>query len=403
MNDQTVQAQDVDIIIVGAGIVGLTFAAAIASLPVKILIIDGKAPQFDWDPSHYDLRVSAITRASQVAFERIGVWGAIHNARVAPYHQMDVWDALGDGHIHFDCAELGQTDLGHIIENRVIHKALYDTIIQQDNIEFLAPVRLSQAMPMTGGYEVTTDAGEHYRCRLIIGADGGNSWLREQAGIEVRQWEYGHHGLVATVTTETPHQQVARQRFLATGPLAFLPLADPNTCSIVWSTTPEEAQRLLALSDTAFKMELANAFELRLGMIDDVSQRASFPLKMRHARQYIRPCLALIGDAAHTIHPLAGQGLNLGIKDAMALANVITQAHTKGRPMHSFATLRKYERARRGDNMAMITVMEGFKQCFTRNNEALVSLRSYGLNMTDSCAPLKKLIMSQALGLGASY
>ncbi len=381
-----------DITIIGSGIVGATLACLLSKHPLKIALIDKRTPTA-WSDQFYDTRVSAITHASQQLFADIGVWSTIIAKRVSPFRTMQVWDAAGSGAIQFNCTELGKQYLGHIIENGVIHSALIDAIKQRDNIELITPIELTAINKNDDVVTLTTADNKTLTSQLIVGADGAHSWLRQQAGIELRHYDYQHTALVTTVTTEQPHQATAWQRFMAQGPLALLPLADPTHCSIVWSTLPEHAQHLLALKEEQFNRELSMAFEHRLGNITKVDKLHSFPLHMRHAKHYVQPRLALAGDAAHTIHPLAGQGVNLGLLDAAKLAEVINTAITKNRDYTNLHTLRKYERARKGHNHAAIAVMEGFKRLFANQSLPVILARNWGLTFTDHTRLLKRLIM----------
>jgi len=315
--------------------------------------------------------------------------------RVSPFREVRVWDGSGGGSIHFDSANLAEADMGHIIENRVMQKALMDRLAHFENIDFISPVSLKKM----NDNKIELDNGEIISAQLIVGADGARSWVREQAGIAVKERPYGHHALVAKVQTEIPHQKTAWQRFLPKGTLAFLPLEDENYCSIVWAESPERVEELKNSDEDLFKKELAEQFESRLGRIKSIGQRATFPLQMRHAKNYVLPGIALIGDAAHTIHPLAGQGLNLGIADAQVLADVIKEALKKKRDFAGLPILRKYERGRKSDNLTMIAAMDGFKYLFGSQSEPAKWIRKTGLNLTNAFNPVKNIIMERILGL----
>lgn len=396
------EKQHYDIVIVGGGMVGSALACALASTQnrnkLKIAIVEGREPEANWPVDSFDTRVSAITRGSQNLFEKLGVWDAMRTDRVSAYNEMFVWDATGDGNIHFDCAEIGEPNLGHIIENRVIARALLQKILQLDNVNVFCPAKPVQLTLTENITQVELDNNRTLDCNLIVGADGGNSWVRQQAGIEIETRDYNQHAVVTAVKTSLPHQETAWQRFLPTGPLAFLPMTD-NFSSIVWSTTPEQARELLDLDGEKFKSTLAKAFDFKLGEIIELGPRAAFPLKGQHAKHYVKPHLALVGDAAHTIHPLAGQGVNLGFADVSKLAEVILEDHKNGKAIGSFKTLRRYERARRGDNLLMLESMGAFKMLFSNENAGLSKLRNLGLNITNKVAPAKHLFMRHAMGL----
>ena len=402
------QPQRYDLVIVGGGMVGCALACALGCLQgkraLKIAIIEGRKPEFNWTDESFDIRVSAITRSSQHLFEDLGVWETMRAHRVSPYSEMFVWDATGDGSIHFDCAEIGEPNLGHIIENRVINRALFQQAEQFDNIDILCPAtpeRLSlNEHDSQLGAQLVLDNGIILETELIVGADGGNSWVRQQAGIEVDTRIYNQHAVVTTVKTSLPHQETAWQRFLPNGPLAFLPLTNGYS-SIVWSTTPEQAQELLDLDEAAFKTALAESFDHKLGDIIELGPRAAFPLKGQHAKHYVKPHLALVGDAAHTIHPLAGQGVNLGFADTIKLAKVILENRKNGKAVGALKALRRYERNRRGDNLLMLESMGAFKTLFSNNSPGLSQLRNLGLNIANNFAPAKQLFMRQAMGLAS--
>jgi 2-octaprenylphenol hydroxylase len=319
--------------------------------------------------------------------------------RVSPFRDMRVWDATGFGSIHFDSADLGEPLLGWIIENRVIQYALLERVQQFPAVELHCPAALETAHPLDeGGWWMRVNDGCEFTTRLLVGADGAQSRVRQLAGIETGGWGYDQHAVVANVRTAKPHQETAWQRFLPSGPLAFLPLHD-GRCSIVWSDTPERAAGLLMLNDNDFGEALAAAFEARLGAIVQVGPRAAFPLRVQHAHAYVKPGIALIGDAAHVIHPLAGQGVNLGLLDAATLAEVLLDAVAADRDIGSLKVLRRYERWRKGDNLLMLGIMDGFKRLFGSTLPPVRLLRNLGLNLTDAAGPLKNLIARRAMGL----
>jgi len=387
-----------DIVINGAGMVGLLLANALAEHGLSIAIVEPAQQVPTWNQQQFDMRVSAITRASQHILTTLGIWQDIEAMRVSPFREMHAWDSTGDGVIHFDSADIGQAYLGHIIENSVIQTALYNHLKTFDNIHWFQPAVPAELAISQHNAVLLLDDQTQINARLIVGADGGRSWVREQAGITIQSTDYKQHAVVATVKTQLFHQETAWQRFLPTGPLAFLPLSDGYS-SIVWSTTPDHAESLLAMDDDTFKQALAEGFGNKLGEIVETSERAKFPLRSQHAKQYVKDRLVLIGDAAHTIHPLAGQGVNLGFADAATLAEVILDTHKAGKDFASYKSLRRYERWRKGDNLAMLSAMTGFKTLFSNNNTVLKSLRNTGLNLTNNIAPIKNTIIRHAMGL----
>jgi len=397
----TPRSKDFDVIIAGAGMVGATLACALAKggekSGLRIALLDARCPELEWPDEGYDIRVSAITRASQNLLEDLNVWPYIEAQRLSPYREMQVWDASGKGHVHFDSAELGEPDLGHIIENRVIVKALHQRLSELNNVTLLCPVEMKKLEVGEDAVSVLLADGAQIQSTLIVAADGGRSWIRKQAGIGIHGWEYDQSALVTWVKTEKHHQETAWQRFQPDGPLAFLPLTEGYS-SIVWSTSHEHAKALMELDESAFADELAASFEQRLGGIEKVGPRAVFPLRYFETLHYVQPRLALVGDAAHMMHPLAGQGVNLGMADAAALAEVLREAQSKQRDLGAYPVLRRYERWRRADNRAMLFSMDSFKLLFSSQSQAIRWLRNTGLNITDRLAPLKHAFMQRALG-----
>ncbi len=388
-----------DIIIVGSGIVGSVAALALAkNTHLKIALLESQNISCAWQPDKVDHRVSAISLASKRILENSSVWSDILRKRAASYTHMHVWDEKGSGKINFDSREVHEPVLGYIIEDSVMRTSLLQKIAQTKTIDFIYPVKLFSLKKKSEGVELETQDEKKFSATLLIAADGANSWVREQAGIELKSKDYEQTAIVATVQTTLPHQHTAWQRFLTTGPLAFLPLSDEKTCSIVWSATHAVADELLSLSDEIFSKKLTAAFEKKLGEIVQVSKRYHFPLRMRHAKQYVEENIALIGDAAHTLHPLAGQGVNLGLLDAAALTEVIQTALNKNRDFSSLQTLRGYERWRKSDNVAMFATVDLLKKLFIHQNGVIMNLRNWGLQLTDRCGLIKNALTNYALG-----
>ena len=393
------QDQAFDLLVVGGGMVGAAFACACMGSGLSIAVLESREPRRSWPDGEIDLRVSALSRASQRILEHLGVWDRIRELGASPYREMRVWDGVGRGSIHFDSAEVGEPDLGHIVENRVTHLALWERLEGARDVKLLCPAR---AVDLT----ITHDAvlleladGWRLSSRLLVGADGRDSWVRGRAGIGTRGWLYDQEAIVANVEVAQWHQETAWQRFLPTGPLAFLPLLD-GRCSIVWSATEPLAQELMDMDDPAFRRSLEDAFQGRLGRIGEIGPRGRFPLRLQHAKRYVEPRLALIGDAAHAVHPLAGQGVNLGFLDAAQLAASLDEAVSRRRDVGGLWALRRYERARRGENMLMLGAMDGFKRIFSNDILPLVVLRGAALSSVDRLTPVKRLFMRRALGLG---
>jgi 2-octaprenylphenol hydroxylase len=384
--------QTFDIVIVGGGMVGATLAVALASEPaLKIALVEAQLPEAPTAGSPYDLRVSALTRSSETLLTRLGLWSQLPGERVSAFTDMRVWENEGS-ELHFNSADLGEPWLGHLLENRVLQTTSLAQCQRMPNIKVISPAQPSHYEP----HQITLDNGDVLQARLIVAADGAQSPLREWAGIKLKGWSYDQKGLVATVTTEHSHQHTAWQRFLSEGPLALLPLRELNQCSIVWSLNSSSADRLLALSEAEFIAELNEACQLKPARITTISERAAFPLQLRHADSYIKPGLALVGDAAHIIHPLAGQGVNIGLLDAATLTEVVLNAHQHGRDIGSLHTLQKYQRQRHADNLLMQFSMDMFKRVFSSRLAPVRWLRQFGLRGVNHSTWLKNLFMHQA-------
>ncbi|OGI42873.1 MAG: hypothetical protein A2150_02885 [Candidatus Muproteobacteria bacterium RBG_16_64_11] len=386
-----------DILIVGGGMVGSLLACALGGAEFKVAVLEHKPPAAP-PADGFDQRVSAITLASVAIFQAVGAWAAMQ-PRAAPVREMRIVDATGSGSIRFDAAEIGEPCLAYIVENRIIQTALAERLHRFTNIHWVCPAEIADFDIRPDGSTVTLTDGRALGARLIVGADGADSATRRAAGIDTQRLRLDQKGIVATVRTERPHAETARQRFLPSGPLAFLPLAEPHTCSIVWSADNALADELLALDDDAFLARLQETFGGDLGKIEALGPRAAFPLALSHARHYTAEGLALIGDAAHTVHPLAGQGVNLGFLDAAALAEVLLDARAKQRDIGAHAVLRRYERWRKADNLSMVAVTGGFKYLFGNDLPVVRDLRNLGLDLTDAATPIKNRIIRRAAGL----
>jgi 2-octaprenylphenol hydroxylase len=387
-----------DIVIVGGGMVGAALVCALGNSPLKVAVLD-RAPAAPLSEKDYDPRVSAVTLASRALFENLGAWEGMERRRVSPVREMRVWSDDDGGSIHFNAAEIGEPALAYIVENSVIQTALIERLHRFTNVHYLCPVEIGDITLADNGAAIVLRDGRLLQTRLLVGADGADSAVRRAASIETHSLKLNQQGIVATVATERPHERIARQRFLSTGPLAFLPLDEPHSCSIVWSADSARAEQLLALDDVAFINELQIVFGDSLGAVQTVSPRAAFPLTLSHAKAYTAPHLALIGDAAHTVHPLAGQGVNLGFLDAATLAEVLLDAAANHKDIGGHAVLRRYERWRKGDNLAMISVTGGFKYLFGNDWPVVSQLRNWGLDLTNAATPVKNFIMRRASGL----
>lgn len=390
--------QSFDIAIVGGGMVGLALARALKNTDLRIAIIEGAAPSRDLsgDP---DIRVSALSRASETILKNLGAWQAIEKQRCAPYYAMEVWEQDSFARIEFSASQMSQPNLGHIVENRVILLALLEQVEKQDNVTLFMPQRCQSMAVGESEVWMTLDNGQSFTTKLVVGADGANSWVRQQQDIPMTHWDYGHSALVANITVDDVHECVARQVFTPQGPLAFLPLDDRSLCSIVWSTDPQRAEKLAKMSESEFNKAITAEFDSRLGLCHVTSERRVFPLKMRYARDFVVERVALVGDAAHTIHPLAGQGVNLGLLDAASLAQELMKLWRSGQDIGRKRHLREYERWRKAEAAKMIAAMQGFRDLFEGDNPAKKLFRGIGMSLVGQLPGAKQEIMSRALGM----
>lgn len=398
-----------DILVVGGGMTGTALALGLSRQGWNVGLIEGgerssllQAPVAANSVADFEPRVSAISMASQQLLESLGAWKGVTAGRHCPYQGMTVWDGDGIGRIHFDAAEMQTRSLGTIVENRSLVRALFE-VVETSNVEVFDGVQVTGCALKGDLRTIELADGRTLSARLVVAADGGNSRLRQWAGIPTREWDYDQHAIVCTVRTARRHQYTAWQRFTQTGPLAFLPLltetGDEHFCSIVWSQDTAEARRLMALDEAAFTTELEQGIEGELGRIETISRRFSFPLRQRHAKDYIASGFALLGDAAHTIHPLAGQGANLGYGDVRVLLDELSRARRAGLSPSAPLVLKRYQRRRKGENLTMMAAMEGFKQLFARDELPVRLLRNTGMRWLDELAPVKNRIAAEAMGL----
>jgi 2-octaprenylphenol hydroxylase len=389
--------QHVDIGIVGGGIVGLTLAAALKDSSLSVGVID-KHPLSTALGDKATSRVSAINQANITALQNLNVWPHVQPNRANPYVAMHVWDKDSFGDIHFHCQEMGSDTLGVIVENQALVNALAHTVEKQDNVQVFE-TSIERVLSGPNQNMVMFDNSDVLSCRLLIGADGANSFVRQQAGFPITFKDYEHTAIVANIKTEMSHESVARQAFTPTGPLALLPMSEPDVCSIVWSQSPDKANELMAMDDTAFCHALAAASNSILGPVELETKRSAFPLTMRYAREWAKDGIALVGDAAHTIHPLAGQGANLGMQDALELAELLQTLSSEGSDIGLHKNLRPYERSRKTEAMKMIAAMDGFKLLFDGNDPIKKLIRGIGLAATDKVSVIKQSFVSHAMGL----
>lgn len=394
----TTKAKHYSVIIIGGGMVGLLLAAALADANIKVAVIEAKKPNLRWTKTDFDARVSAVNAVSQRMLKKLNVWSMLRAECYAPLTALKVWDAIGGATITFDSAEIGAAALGAIVENRDVVRVLWQHLQENKYVDFYCPQQTKEISKEQDFIEITLDDKKKIRADLVVGADGAHSWVREQMAGGMQQRSYDQSAVVAVVETEQTHQHTGWQAFLCDGVLALLPLANPHYCAIVWSSATARAHNVAAMTDADFNCEINNEFGVRLGNIALLNKPKAIPLVMRHAKKYVAPRLALIGDAAHTIHPLAGQGVNLGFMDAACLAHCIIDAHQQQRDIGNLRPLRRYERWRKGANTTMIVTVRGFKELFGSSSTVIIQARNLGLNMTDRSSLIKNYVMRIAMG-----
>jgi 2-polyprenylphenol 6-hydroxylase len=394
-----------DVVVVGGGPVGACIAALLAggalrqAAPLAVAILEPHRPAYPEPHGAIDLRVAAFSRASERILEAAGVWRQIAAARISPYECMRIWHesvAPNDrAALRFEAAEAGEPNLGYIIETRLVQAALLDAAVAA-GARIYASGFLSLHTSSERVHIATSDAA--LSARLVVGADGARSPLRAAAGLDASVSDYGQIAIVATVATERPHEHTAWQRFLRTGTLAFLPLSD-GTSSIVWSADEKLAQQLLAASAEEFARELARAADGVLGATRLVSERVSFTLQRLAAPRYVTERCALVGDAAHVVHPLAGQGVNLGLLDAATLAELVLAAVDEGEDPGALRVLRRYERWRKSETEFMRVAIDAFDRLLAHGTGPIAQIAQRGLGWVNQSAELKRFFMSRALGL----
>lgn len=397
---------DYDVVIVGAGPIGAAMALALRDSSLRIALLDSQPLLENLQPlagAEFDPRVSAITPGSQALFEALGVWSAMQQSRVSPYTHMHVREADGTANINFCAADIHATALGHIVENRVIVAAMHEQLRQQPRLDCLMPASVVALDNSPDAAVLTLQGGLQLSARLVIAADGAQSPVRHLAGFNTREWDYEHEAIVCSVRTEKHHQQCARQIFMDQGVLAFLPLAvigdeAGHWCSIVWSVMPTTAQPLMTMDDKDFCKALSLASEHWLGEVTQSSKRFSFSLRQRHALEYVNNRVVLIGDAAHSIHPLAGQGANLGLADVQALSGELALIGSTGRDPADPILLARYQRSRKPHNMSMMLLMEGFKRLYAGQPLPIRWLRNTGMRAVEHSPLIKNQLIRAAMG-----
>ena len=398
-----------DIVVVGAGVVGAAAALALARDGWQVALIEAREPP-RWrnepiDAAGTDLRVYAFAPDNADLLDDLGVWRGVREARVQPYRAMRVWDAAGGGEMAFDADAFGQRELGWIVEHALLVDRLW-AALPAAGVQVHCPEAVVGLEQDDTGASLQLQGGQTLRAKLVLAADGAESKLRALAGIETARHDYGQRGLVAFIESQRPHQSTCWQRFLPTGPLAFLPFATADgaawkpghVSSIVWTLPEVEAQRLLEADDTAFLRELEMAFEGRLGALTATSKRAAFPLRRQLAQRHVAGRVALIGDAAHAVHPLAGQGVNLGLRDVATLRAVLREAQRRGVDPASPHRLDRWARRQRSDNAVAAYAFDGLNRLFSNDSLAATLVRGPLLGLAGRLPPLAHAFWRHAAG-----
>lgn len=388
------------IIVVGAGATGAALALALVQDGWRVDLVEAAAPQPLPPGGDYDLRVVALAPDARALLQKLGVWAQLEQ-RAGPYRWMRVWEAVAPGEFTVDAAERGEAALGWIVENRRIQMALWQALqaraAQDSRLRIHCPARIASLEQGEDAVTVALDDGGTLRGRVLVAADGARSALRERLGIATRGRDYRQRGVVAHVATTRPHGHTAWQRFLPGGPLAFLPLAD-GRCSVVWSLPEADAGRVLELDDAAFRAELGAAFDFRLGPLTATTARAAFPLRLGLAERHVAGRAVLLGDAAHGVHPLAGQGMNLGFRDVSALAAVLADARERGSDPGAPHVLRRHERARRGETAIAARSFDLIERLWRPAFPPLAAARGAALALAGRVGPVRRALIDAAAG-----
>lgn len=389
------QDTDFDVVISGGGMVGAALACGLAQQQFRVAVIERAEPAaFDASQSP-DIRISAIGASSVALLKQLEVWPRVMAMRCAPYRKLETWE-WENAHVSFDAASLGLPELGYMVENSVLQRALWEKM-QADGVTLLCPASLQALQSQQDGWRITLDTGTTLTARLVVGADGASSRVRQLAGIGVRGWHYAQSCMLISVEREQDAGDTTWQQFTPAGPRAFLPLFDRHA-SLVWYDAPARIRQLQNLPHSQLEKAIQETFPARVGHVQ-VKAAASFPLVRRHATRYVLPGLALVGDAAHTINPLAGQGVNLGYRDVDALIDTLVEARSQASLWSSLPVLQRYHRQRYKDNLLMQGGMDLFYFAFSNTLPPLRIARNLGLMAAENAGVLKRKALRYALGL----
>ena len=385
-----------DAVVVGGGVVGTACALMLAREGLQVALVEGREPS-PWSAQSPDLRVFAFAHDNAALLDALGVWPQVTQARAHPYLRMRVWDAAGGGELAFDADAMGRRELGWIVENGLLVDRLWAALVAA-GVQVHCPARVQGMEQDEAGVRLQLDDGTRLEARVAVAADGGASELRRLAGLDVDAHDYGQRGVVAFIETADPHQETAWQRFLPTGPLALLPFTQGRS-SIVWTLPEAEAARVLALDDAAFAVALTDASAARLGRAQPVSERAAFPLRRQLVRQQVAGRVLVLGDAAHVVHPLAGQGVNLGLRDVAALRAEVESAQARRVDWASAHRLQRWARRRRSDNTVSAYAFEGVNRLFSNADPLAVLARGPLLGLAGKLPPLTRALWRHAAGV----
>ena len=384
-----------DCVVVGGGMVGAASALSLAELGLKIAVIERSEPKAYAPEQAFDLRVSAISLASEQLLKQLGAWQQLQQWRSCPYKRLAVWEHE-QAYTEFNAEDIAQSHLGHILENRLIQLSLWQQIENHPNIDMFCPESLVSLQQKATHAELTLSS-QVIEAKLVIAADGANSQVRKLVNIGTTGWDYAQSAMLINVKTDLPQQDITWQQYFQTGPVAMLPMPG-STASLVWYHHKDEITRLAALSNSNLEDEIQQHFPVRLGKVEVVA-KAPFPLTRRHANQYVKGRVVLLGDAAHTINPMAGQGVNLGFKDVKALQTVLAEAIGNGESWNNPLVIAKYEQKRRKDNLMMMTTMDTLYFSFSHVSPLAKFARNAALSLVNKVPLMKKKALAYACGI----
>lgn len=389
---------DYAVVVVGGGIVGASLAVALSRSGFATALIEARQPTPVQPDDPFALRQSAVATGPRRLLENTGIWAHIPAARACHFTGMKIWEDNLDDMLFVEHTELGLPELGHIVENDAMVAAAWDEL---DAVDVYCPAKLAALTVDAQAARITLDDGRQLTTSLVVGAEGAGSPTRESIGITTTGWDYGQRCTVGTITPARHHRHIAWQRFTESGPVAFLPLAD-GRCSLAWHADAAVADELATLDDAAFCQRLSQASEEILGPVTQVARRASFPLRLMHANEYVRPRVALVGDAAHTVHPMVGQGINLGLLDVASLMHALEAGRKAGAEPGAMPWLKRYQRARMADNMLMLGAADLCKRVYGSRHPLVRGLRRLALPTASRLTPARQLMIRQATGMSVA-